>query len=365
METSLPLPALLSQAFIAFTIEFDNEFEHQVPHRTTNHGSTPGSPHAPWLVSMAMWIKYMRYIPAEGITAGELQSQFGISNKGLNTWLTRLGKWWGYLAISVPVPGSVSKRIDPQAIIRPNKGGLKAIEVWRGLTSLVEARWRDRFGAQTVDTLDMTLREVAIRLDPALPAFFSVLEYDDRKARSVRLQLPARELTLPELLARVLLGFAAEFDRRSVAPLELCANILRVTAEQGTPVRKLPRLSHLSSDGVSAAIRQLLRGGLCVIEKSNRAKILKLTPKARLARAAYVELTGKIEQDWLNRFGRETVGQLRASLERMAISPDRPSCLLLHGLVSYPDGWRASLPPLEGLPHFPMVSHRGGFPDGS
>jgi hypothetical protein len=45
----LPLPALLSQVLVAFTIDFDNEFEHQVPHRTTNHGSATGS--VPWLVS--------------------------------------------------------------------------------------------------------------------------------------------------------------------------------------------------------------------------------------------------------------------------------------------------------------------------
>jgi hypothetical protein len=52
---SLPLPALLSQLVVAFTIEFDNEFEHQMPHRTTRYGFTPGFPRAPWLVSMAMW----------------------------------------------------------------------------------------------------------------------------------------------------------------------------------------------------------------------------------------------------------------------------------------------------------------------
>ncbi|HVY94474.1 MAG TPA: hypothetical protein VHA14_17050 [Bryobacteraceae bacterium] len=44
------MSALLSQAFVAFTIEFDNEFEHLVPHRTTRFGGSE-----PWLVSMVMW----------------------------------------------------------------------------------------------------------------------------------------------------------------------------------------------------------------------------------------------------------------------------------------------------------------------
>ena len=46
------------------------------------------------------------------------------------------------------------------------------------------------------------------------------------------------------------------------------------------------------------------------------------------------------------------------------------------GLVPYPGGWRAHPPdlsqteallanPAAALPYYPMVSHRGGFPDGS
>jgi len=68
----LPMSALVSQALVAFVIEFDNGFEHQMPHRTTNHGSTPGSERVPWLVSMAMWVHCMRYVPPAGIPAGEL-----------------------------------------------------------------------------------------------------------------------------------------------------------------------------------------------------------------------------------------------------------------------------------------------------
>lgn len=47
----LPLPALLSQVLVAFTIEADNELEHQLPHRTTR-GPAAGSRRGPWLVSL-------------------------------------------------------------------------------------------------------------------------------------------------------------------------------------------------------------------------------------------------------------------------------------------------------------------------
>jgi hypothetical protein len=48
----LPLSGLLSQVLVAFTIECDNEFERQMPHRTSNYGSTAGRGAGPWLVSM-------------------------------------------------------------------------------------------------------------------------------------------------------------------------------------------------------------------------------------------------------------------------------------------------------------------------
>jgi len=47
MDGRLPLPTLLSHALVAFTIEFDNESEHQLPHRTTNNRSTADSLHGP------------------------------------------------------------------------------------------------------------------------------------------------------------------------------------------------------------------------------------------------------------------------------------------------------------------------------
>jgi hypothetical protein len=62
MDGHLPLPTLLSHVLVAFTIEFDNEFEHQMPHRTTNYGSTAGSRHGPWLVSMECWSNCMQFV---------------------------------------------------------------------------------------------------------------------------------------------------------------------------------------------------------------------------------------------------------------------------------------------------------------
>ncbi len=70
----MPISTLVSQALVAFTIEFDNETEKRMRHRTTNHGATPGSPHAPWLVSLAMWSNCMQFVGDEGIRVGELEA---------------------------------------------------------------------------------------------------------------------------------------------------------------------------------------------------------------------------------------------------------------------------------------------------
>ena len=49
------LTSMLSGAFVAFTIECDNEFEARMPHHTnaSSHAEAAGTP---WVVSMAMWM---------------------------------------------------------------------------------------------------------------------------------------------------------------------------------------------------------------------------------------------------------------------------------------------------------------------
>ena len=56
---------------------------------------------------------------------------------------------------------------------------------------------------------------------------------------------------------------------------------------------------------------------------------------------------------------------MRDALEVLAGSGTTPDFPLLAGLTPYPDGWRGQVHPPHTLPHFPFVSHRGGYPDGS
>ena len=97
-----------------------------------------------------------------------------------------------------------------------------------------------------------------------------------------------------------------------------------------------------------------------------RAKVARLTPKGRKAQEACRQLLIAIELRWQERLGKETIGDLRESLERpVGASPSHNCRLCFAGLETRRGGWRASLPKPDTLPYFPMVLHRGGFPDGS
>jgi hypothetical protein len=67
-----PLSTLLSQVLVAFTIEFDNEFEHHMPH-TTTRGPAAHTRGGPWLVSMPMWVNFLRFVDQDGTPLRDLR----------------------------------------------------------------------------------------------------------------------------------------------------------------------------------------------------------------------------------------------------------------------------------------------------
>jgi hypothetical protein len=72
-----------------------------------------------------------------------------------------------------------------------------------------------------------------------------------------------------------------------------------------------------------------------------------------------------IEADWRSRYGGPTIGALRAALAPLVGAGDATSPLMA-AIAPPPTGWRAQ-PRYrrEGLPHHPMILHRGAYPDGA
>jgi hypothetical protein len=375
----------LSQALVAFTIEFDNEFEHQTPHVTTaslknarTSGSLPGL--GPWLTSMVMFSNFMQYVPDAGITVAELRGRARAEPA-----LAGMERW-GYVFVKPDPNDSRPKPPLRDWVVSPKVKGRMAQKVWPKLFDVIEGRWRARYGDDKIDKLRESLRAMVREFDVELPEYLPVLGY------GLIAQLPhiagekgdgseqnaAGSLRLPTLLSRVLLALTIDFERESELSLAICANIVRVVSEQGTTVRDLPRLSGVSKEAIKIALGLLAKRGHIAVEsqpgssqsKPNRAKatgikMVHLITKGVKARQAYRLRLDLIEQQWRWRFGEESIRNLRESLEPLVGDGTAQASPLFRGLEPYPEGWRASVAKPETLPHYPMVLHRGGYPDGS
>ena len=367
----LPLATLLSQVLVAFTIEFDNEFEHRMPHRTTRLTASGEQQTGPWLVSMVMWSNLMRLVTEDGMTVGELEVLARTEKLSL-TGMER----WGYIRVE---PDPADRRTRPPHLdwlVRPTAKGRRAQEVWRPLFSVIEERWQERFGKSQIENLKESLSAVLTQLNADLPDYLPVLGYglgaevfsDEGRAPVIRDSGIAAAPHLPGLLSKVLLAFTIDFESESDLSLAISANVVRLIDENGVRVRDLPQLAGVSKEAIKTALGFLEKRRYIVLEPSPtppRAQLVRFTQKGRAAHGAYCRRLRLIEERWRSRLGRDNIRNLRESLERLAGEPTDAVSPLFLGLEPYPDGWRATVRKPETLPHYPMVLHRGGYPDGS
>jgi hypothetical protein len=376
---SLPLTALLSHALVAFTIEFDNAAELAIPNTTTRHtdmhANAPGG--GVWLVSMAMWLNCMRYVGAEPITLGEV-ARLARSRTNLDGM-----RRWGYVTVDPGTGSPEYKARHEGLLLRATKRGLAAREVWRPLTTVIEERWRERFGAADLDRLRGGLQKLTARLGPWLPDCLPILGYglysrgggpgEDRyqdarlaSAEDAERSEDTPPLALPWLLARVLLALAIHYERQSRISIAIAANLLRVLDDRGVRLRDLPELTGVSKEAIAMATGFTGRADVTTIgaDPGGRWKVVRLTPKGRLVRDRYLDRLESMEEHWRQLFGSGVITDVRAPLEQLA-GHGGPGSPLFAGLEPGPGNWRADVRPPQALPHFPMVLHRGGYPDGS
>ena len=342
------LPTALSQALIAFTIEFDNEFEHRVEHHTGNRKGR-----GVWLTSMVMWSNFVRLVPPGGVALSAVSANGRITNlDGLQRW--------GYIRIDQ------ADQTDQTVHLQP--GGRSARQVWQPLASEIEERWRERFGDAAIDELREALSIVA---DPALPLYLPVVGYaDGMRAGHVRDAPGAVAEDLAALLSQALLAFTLEYEDESDLSLALSADVVRVLSAEGVSVRELPARTGVSKEAITAAVGFLQRNGYAAVEPdpASRSKRVKLTKQGLAAQAQHARLAKNVERRWRKRLG--------GDFERLTKTLITGRQLAL-GLQPYPDGWRAGrnpyrtrteavlADPAAALPRYPIVLHRGGYPDGS
>ena len=376
MTDGLPLLTLLSQLLIAFTIEFDNEAEHRLPHRTTQGGAS-GPGRGPWLVSQAMWANFMQFVGGDGVPLREIGDLARITNPaGLERW--------GYITVG---PDPADGRPAPPRrdwIVRTTRAGRRAQEVWAPLAAIIEGRWRDRFGAEAITTVRDALQALLTRAGGEPPRYLPVVRNEMfAEVANIYPRPPAFGAAagpdLSVLLSQVLLAFTLDFERESALSLPICANALRVLTERGVRGRDLPRLTGVSKEAVSMAFGVLTRRSCAVTgpdPAASRGKVVRLTPGGLAAQQDYTRLLDAVERRWRARYGPGEIGALRRSLQSVTGQRDEGQPRLGQGLRPYPGGWRAAKPylqqttarlqnPHHALPRYPMVLHRGGWPDGS
>jgi hypothetical protein len=371
----LPLFTLLSFVLVAFTIEFDNEAERRIAHFTTKSLGEGKAAGGVWLTSLAMYLNCMKHVPEEGIRLGELYDRARTP-----TNLAGMLRW-GYVTLA-PAAGDTRKRVpELDQIVRATRKGLNAKQTWEPLFAEIEQRWDARFGKGEMDELRAALRDVASKLvDRDLPDCMPILHYAlvtrvPEKPRAHGSATPVSELPLVSLVARVLSAVAIEFDARSRGSLAIGANILRVLDEEhGVALRDMPVVTGVSKESIAMAMGVLKTHKLVVeegIPGAKTGKQVRLTPAGTDVKHRARRLVETMEHEWSERLGEHAIHRLRAALETIARAEgaeanENGNALLLYaGLRPHEENWRAALKPAKTLPHFPMVLHRGGYPDGA
>jgi hypothetical protein len=345
-----PIPTLLSHALVAMTIGLDNELEQRKAHRTTMGLKRGLTADGPWLVSWSSWANLLRFVPPEGISLHDLRACPGVSGRdlgGKNPGLIR----WGYVTLNC-------------GLVRPTNDLREASEmIFPRLPDLVEAKWADRLGSGAVDQLKEVLGELLSQVDQRLPHYLP--QADNLMWTRWGPMAPREEaigdLKLVDRLAQALLLYALAHESASEVPLTMAANLVRVIADEGAPKADLVRRSGISKEAMGFLTGWRQRPRLCVESAGN----LTLTAAGRSAKTDYETLTRTIEQSWAEQFGAGVTGRLRSALEQVVVDTTLDRSPLAQ-LVKAPEGcWRSWVKAPETLPHFPMILHRGGYPDGS
>jgi hypothetical protein len=382
------LSVLLSQALVAFTIEMDNEAERRLPHSTTRHGDDGRDGEGKrglWLTSFAMYANVLQYVDDDGITVARLAEQSRTSRLQLGG-LRR----WGYIRVRPPAGQPLRTPPQPECIVHLSPRGKRACTVWADLPAEVEGRWRDRFG-DAVDHLRRSLVDLFDALPFDTPAYLPmVFPTQNGKAERLPPREPATARTgttarsratsptaagqadLSALLSGVLLCFTLDFEAEARIAMAIGANTLRVLrpAPEDNPVRvrDLPRLTGVSKEANAMCTGWLERHGCAEVvadPSGGRAKVALLTAKGRGGQAKHQRLLDSIEAAWRETYGSASVERLLTALAPIVGDGTYAASPLAAGLAPSEGNWRASVRRPESLPHYPMVLHRGGYPDGS
>ena len=391
-DDDVPLFAMLSQVLVAFTIEFDCEYQR----RMRDEGQ-------PGFVSFAGWRNVLRYVGTEGASVRSLTGMVPMRAGDLRFTLGGLERW-GFVAIKPPAGrgkaeafragfGS-SRGFSLDWTVEPTPRTKLALGVWPDVLCEVDSRWRDRFGPAAVDRLRGALARLVEQLDPCPPegladraarpwATGSLLAPDDDWAAAAR---PDDEPhALPVLVARALWSFAVMFDREAPVPLGVAANLMRVLGPDPLPVSELAERTGIYAIGPSPLLLRSRMVEQVARTDGGRGGALRLSPVGVSVKETCSELIDGTERRWVERYGRTVISDIAVALtairdhphfgEGMQPPPNVPrSGTYTPGFDVGPPGvmrkraramadqTRAfTTDPRRSLPHYPVWDGNAGF----
>jgi hypothetical protein len=371
---NVPLSTLLSQVLVAHTIEFDDLAEQSVLHGTTV--GTGAGIHAGgvWFTSRVMWTNFIRHIDQKGRPVREVQALACLSESVIKSRLHHL-EWWSYLTFAPDPKDTRAKPRYLDQLVKLTPNGEKAAKSWAPLADEIDKRWNKRFGKAKLDPLSKALRRIVAAEALDLPDSMPVVDYGDGMRATLVMpdeapvRTPLANLDLSGLLSRALLAVTLAYERGAEVSLTAAANVLRVVGDGGTSLKELPQRAGVSKEGQAALVNFLKKSGFVTVG-TDKAKTVKLTAKGKNARDDHPKRIATIEKRWEQSVGRQTVVVLRKGLDAILDHSKFVEGLRPHG------GWRVDkryarqteavlADPRAGLPQHPMITHRGGFPDGS
>lgn len=344
-----PLSVLLSQLLVAFTVEFDDEFERQMA-EAGDRGAR---------LSLVVWANLLRFVSDGALAVHDLAAHAIATQDEIRFRLGCLERWRFVVLEPSETGRAVPTRfhrlsgrerragwgsgrgIGADWIVRLTSRGLMASRIWPPLFDVVEQRWEKRFGKDEVDNLRETLHNVADKLEIDLPEALPPERLGpDKEGQYPRVVSESDGATrfsnpraLPTLLSRLLLMFRLEFDSESPAPLSLCANTIRVLGEKPIRLADISRLTGSSPETTDIGWR--LKPYVVVTPDlaAKRGKVVCLSPRGLEAQQTYRQLAGEIERRWEKRFGKQDVNALRRALEALFDRHSESGPLLSEGLV--------------------------------
>jgi DNA-binding MarR family transcriptional regulator len=139
VAVGLPLFTLLSNVLVAFTIEFDNEFERESD------------------LSLAISANVVRVLNEKGVRVRDVPLLAGVSKEAASMALGFLQKK-GIAIVDVETDPAGSRA----KIARLTSKGRAAQVAYRQIVGSIEERWKTRFGEKTIRTLRELLERLVV-----------------------------------------------------------------------------------------------------------------------------------------------------------------------------------------------------------